>query len=45
VEEHIWFYSSLKGVNKKDIKDEIKQMISDVGLTNKCKEVAKNLSG
>ncbi|TTW24234.1 ATP-binding cassette sub-family A member 1 [Bagarius yarrelli] len=45
VEEHIYFYARLKGRNSKEVKQEIDQMIKDVGLPHKRKELAKNLSG
>ncbi len=45
VEEHIYFYARLKGRSSKDVKKEIDQMIRDVGLPHKRKDLAKNLSG
>ncbi|KAK2865759.1 hypothetical protein Q7C36_001815 [Tachysurus vachellii] len=45
VEEHIYFYARLKGRNSKEVKQEIDQMIKDVGLPHKRKDLAKNLSG
>ncbi|KAI5087957.1 ATP-binding cassette sub-family A member 1-like, partial [Silurus meridionalis] len=45
VEEHIYFYARLKGRSSKDVKQEIDQMIKDVGLPHKRKDLAKNLSG
>uniref|UniRef100_A0A674D8X2 P-type phospholipid transporter n=1 Tax=Salmo trutta TaxID=8032 RepID=A0A674D8X2_SALTR len=45
VEEHIYFYSRLKGRSREEVKTEIDQMIKDVGLPHKRKEFAKNLSG
>uniref|UniRef100_A0A8C7D5T6 P-type phospholipid transporter n=1 Tax=Oncorhynchus kisutch TaxID=8019 RepID=A0A8C7D5T6_ONCKI len=45
VEEHIYFYSRLKGRSRDEVKTEIDQMIEDVGLPHKRKEFAKNLSG
>ncbi|XP_062373279.1 phospholipid-transporting ATPase ABCA1-like isoform X2 [Sardina pilchardus] len=45
VEEHIYFYARLKGRSKKEVDMEIDQMIEDVGLPHKRKELAKNLSG
>ncbi|KAG5261287.1 hypothetical protein AALO_G00302200 [Alosa alosa] len=45
VEEHIYFYARLKGRSKKEVDIEIDQMIQDVGLPHKRKELAKNLSG
>lgn len=45
VEEHIYFYARLKGRSKEEVKCELEQMIKDVGLPHKRKELAKNLSG
>ncbi|XP_046904791.1 phospholipid-transporting ATPase ABCA1-like isoform X1 [Hypomesus transpacificus] len=45
VEEHIYFYGRLKGRSRAEVKIEIDQMIADVGLPHKRKELAKNLSG
>uniref|UniRef100_UPI0037E7D1F5 phospholipid-transporting ATPase ABCA1 n=1 Tax=Semicossyphus pulcher TaxID=241346 RepID=UPI0037E7D1F5 len=45
VEEHIYFYSRLKGRSKEEVKMEMDQMIKDVGLPHKRKDLAKNLSG
>uniref|UniRef100_A0A4W5LI12 ABC transporter domain-containing protein n=1 Tax=Hucho hucho TaxID=62062 RepID=A0A4W5LI12_9TELE len=45
VEEHIYFYSRLKGRSRDEVKSEMDQMIKDVGLPHKRKEFAKNLSG
>ncbi|XP_061107852.1 phospholipid-transporting ATPase ABCA1-like [Conger conger] len=45
VEEHIYFYARLKGRSSKEVKSEMDQMIKDVGLPHKRKELAKNLSG
>ncbi|XP_072526701.1 phospholipid-transporting ATPase ABCA1-like [Salminus brasiliensis] len=45
VEEHIYFYARLKGRSSGEVKQEIDQMIKDVGLPHKRKELAKNLSG
>ncbi|CAB1345207.1 unnamed protein product, partial [Coregonus sp. 'balchen'] len=45
VEEHIYFYSRLKGRSRDEVKIEMDQMIKDVGLPHKRKELAKNLSG
>uniref|UniRef100_A0A8B9KLW2 P-type phospholipid transporter n=1 Tax=Astyanax mexicanus TaxID=7994 RepID=A0A8B9KLW2_ASTMX len=45
VEEHIYFYARLKGRSSGEVKQEIEQMIKDVGLPHKSKELAKNLSG
>lgn len=45
VEEHIYFYARLKGCSRVEVKMETDQMIEDVGLPHKRKELAKNLSG
>lgn len=45
VEEHIYFYGRLKGRSSEEVKQEIDQMIKDVGLPHKRKDLAKNLSG
>ncbi|XP_072314586.1 phospholipid-transporting ATPase ABCA1-like [Eucyclogobius newberryi] len=45
VEEHIYFYGRMKGRSKDEVKVEMEQMINDVGLPHKKKDLAKNLSG
>lgn len=45
MEEHIYFYARLKGLSRDEVKIEIDQMINDVGLPHKRKDLAKNLSG
>ncbi|KAL8582197.1 hypothetical protein ACOMHN_004116 [Nucella lapillus] len=45
VEEHIWFYSRLKGQSEREVKQEMPRMIKDVGLPHKRKEQSRNLSG
>ncbi|XP_041841062.1 phospholipid-transporting ATPase ABCA1-like isoform X2 [Melanotaenia boesemani] len=45
VEEHIYFYARLKGRSRSEVESEMDQMIEDVGLPNKRKDLAKNLSG
>uniref|UniRef100_A0A8D0AR12 ABC transporter domain-containing protein n=1 Tax=Sander lucioperca TaxID=283035 RepID=A0A8D0AR12_SANLU len=45
VEEHIYFYARLKGCSHDEVKHEMDQMIKDVGLPHKRKDLAKNLSG
>ncbi|EDO46878.1 predicted protein, partial [Nematostella vectensis] len=45
VEEHLWFYASLKGMEKSRIPGEIEKFLKDVGLTNKRHELSANLSG
>ncbi|CAG5929271.1 unnamed protein product, partial [Menidia menidia] len=45
VEEHIYFYARLKGRSRSEVKSEMDQIIEDVGLPHKKKDLAKNLSG
>lgn len=45
MEEHIYFYARLKGRSRREVDSEIDQMIKDVGLPHKRKDLAKNLSG
>ncbi|CAM1324270.1 ABCA2 (predicted) [Pycnogonum litorale] len=45
VEEHLWFYSRLKGTSSKDIKGDMDQFISDIGLPEKKKSKVDCLSG
>ncbi|KAG7255900.1 hypothetical protein CRUP_020940 [Coryphaenoides rupestris] len=45
VEEHIYFYARLKGLSRAEVEDEMDQMVQDVGLLHKRKDLAKNLSG
>lgn len=45
MEEHIYFYARLKGRSRQEVKAEMDQMIKDVGLPHKRKELVKNLSG
>ncbi|CAL8327347.1 unnamed protein product [Lota lota] len=45
VEEHIYFYARLKGLSRAEVDAEKDQMIEDVGLPHKRKDLAKNLSG
>ncbi|KAM9335582.1 phospholipid-transporting ATPase ABCA1 [Symphorus nematophorus] len=45
VEEHIYFYARLKGRSSDEVKTEMDQMIQDVGLPHKRKDLARNLSG
>lgn len=45
MEEHIYFYARLKGLSGDEVKTEMDQMIKDVGLPHKRKDLAKNLSG
>nr|XP_043900156.1 phospholipid-transporting ATPase ABCA1 isoform X1 [Solea senegalensis] len=45
VEEHVWFYGSLKGLSEAEVKDELDTLLDDVGLLHKRHEQTKNLSG
>lgn len=45
VEEHIYFYGRLKGRSRAEVDAEMEQMIRDVGLPHKRRDLAKNLSG
>uniref|UniRef100_A0A3B3HZK7 ABC transporter domain-containing protein n=1 Tax=Oryzias latipes TaxID=8090 RepID=A0A3B3HZK7_ORYLA len=45
VEEHILFYSLLKGRTEEEAKLEVEDMLVDLGLPNKRDEEAQNLSG
>lgn len=45
VEEHIWFYARLKGQTNAEVKEELPEMIKDIALPHKQKEMSKNLSG
>ena len=45
VEEHIWFYGRLKGLDKHAVEKEISQMIRDTGLEKKRQDKSANLSG
>uniref|UniRef100_A0A8C3II28 P-type phospholipid transporter n=1 Tax=Chrysemys picta bellii TaxID=8478 RepID=A0A8C3II28_CHRPI len=45
VEEHIWFYARLKGLSEKKVKEEMQQMVLDVGLPHKLKARTSKLSG
>ena len=46
VEEHLWFFTYLKGVDdKKSIKNEVDSMIESLGLLDKRHTQSKNLSG
>ena len=45
VEEHIWFYGSLKGMKSEDAKQEMHSMINDIGLPHKRNEYSSKLSG
>nr|XP_055058409.1 retinal-specific phospholipid-transporting ATPase ABCA4 isoform X1 [Misgurnus anguillicaudatus]XP_055058410.1 retinal-specific phospholipid-transporting ATPase ABCA4 isoform X1 [Misgurnus anguillicaudatus]XP_055058411.1 retinal-specific phospholipid-transporting ATPase ABCA4 isoform X1 [Misgurnus anguillicaudatus]XP_055058412.1 retinal-specific phospholipid-transporting ATPase ABCA4 isoform X1 [Misgurnus anguillicaudatus] len=45
VEEHILFYSMLKGRNLREAEQEVENMLADLGLPHKRDEEAQNLSG
>uniref|UniRef100_A0ABM5F6R9 ATP-binding cassette sub-family A member 2 isoform X2 n=1 Tax=Pogona vitticeps TaxID=103695 RepID=A0ABM5F6R9_9SAUR len=45
VEEHLWFYSQLKGMAEEEILKEMDKMIEDLELTHKCHSLVQTLSG
>ena len=45
MEEHIWFYGLLKGLDAAAVKREIEQMVEDTGLQRKRHDRSVNLSG
>ncbi|XP_036411124.1 phospholipid-transporting ATPase ABCA1 [Megalops cyprinoides] len=45
VEEHVWFYGRLKGLSNSEVKEEMDQLLEDVGLLHKRHEQTRNLSG
>uniref|UniRef100_A0A8C4Z4Y0 ATP-binding cassette, sub-family A (ABC1), member 2 n=1 Tax=Gadus morhua TaxID=8049 RepID=A0A8C4Z4Y0_GADMO len=45
VEEHLWFYSRLKGMKEEDIRKEMDKMILDLELSNKRHSLVQTLSG
>ncbi|CAM5115675.1 unnamed protein product [Eretmochelys imbricata] len=45
VGEHIWFYARLKGLSEEKVKEEMQQMVLDVGLPHKLKARTSKLSG
>ncbi|XP_076853951.1 ATP-binding cassette sub-family A member 2 isoform X2 [Brachyhypopomus gauderio] len=45
VEEHLWFYSRLKGMEEEDIRKEMDKMIEDLELSNKRHSLVQTLSG
>ncbi|KAI5088415.1 ATP-binding cassette sub-family A member 2 isoform X1, partial [Silurus meridionalis] len=45
VEEHLWFYSRLKGMAEEDIRKEMDKMIEDLELSNKRHCLVQTLSG
>ncbi|KAJ8385274.1 hypothetical protein AAFF_G00191510 [Aldrovandia affinis] len=45
VEEHIWFYARLKGLTEEEVKAEMEQMLTDMGLPHKRRSKTSQLSG
>ena len=45
VDEHLWFFARLRGLESDKVKKESEQMIKDVGLPHKRKELSSSLSG
>ncbi|XP_058842654.1 ATP-binding cassette sub-family A member 2-like isoform X3 [Acipenser ruthenus] len=45
VEEHLWFYSQLKGMAEEEIRKEMNKMIEDLELSNKRHSLVQTLSG
>ena len=46
VEEHLWFFTTLKGINDKNlITTEVNRMIESIGLTDKKNSKPNSLSG
>ncbi|XP_039200906.1 ATP-binding cassette sub-family A member 2 isoform X2 [Crotalus tigris] len=45
VEEHLWFYSQLKGMAREEICREMAKMVEDLELTHKCHFLVQMLSG
>ncbi|KAI8512473.1 ATP-binding cassette sub- A member 2 [Branchiostoma belcheri] len=45
VEEHVWFYARLKGMQSADIEKDLQQLIGDVSLQHKRKDPVSSLSG
>lgn len=45
VEEHILFYSMMKGRSRREAEREVEDMLVDLGLPHKRDEEAQNLSG
>ncbi|XP_033946988.1 ATP-binding cassette sub-family A member 2 isoform X1 [Pseudochaenichthys georgianus] len=45
VEEHLWFYSRLKGMAEEDIRKEMDKMIADLELSKKRHSLVQTLSG
>ncbi|XP_063057110.1 phospholipid-transporting ATPase ABCA1 [Engraulis encrasicolus] len=45
VEEHVWFYGRLKGLDNQEVQEELATLLDDVGLLHKRHEESRNLSG
>lgn len=45
VEEHVWFYGRLKGLDNDEVMEETASLLDDVGLLHKRHEETRNLSG
>ncbi|XP_042560069.1 phospholipid-transporting ATPase ABCA1 isoform X2 [Clupea harengus] len=45
VEEHVWFYGRLKGMDNDEVREEVFSLLDDVGLLHKRHEETRNLSG
>ncbi len=45
VEEHLWFYARLKGLDRQATRAETNQLLEDTGLRPKARELSKDLSG
>ncbi|XP_067103215.1 phospholipid-transporting ATPase ABCA1b [Osmerus mordax] len=45
VEEHIWFYSRLKGLSEEQVKGEMDQSLKDMGMSHKRCSRSSTLSG
>ncbi|GCB61728.1 hypothetical protein scyTo_0007097, partial [Scyliorhinus torazame] len=45
VEEHLWFYSRLKGMAEDELRKEMDKMIEDLELSNKRHSLVQTLSG
>jgi ABC-type multidrug transport system ATPase subunit len=45
VEEHLWFYAQMKHMNEKSIQSLIDNMLKDIGLEKKRKNLVNQLSG
>ncbi|CAC5402030.1 ABCA2 [Mytilus coruscus] len=45
VKEHLWFYTSLKGMKSEDIDSEMETLINDIDISAKCNSTVDCLSG